>query len=137
MVTHGACMNRREQAAVDAVWGRCVQHLQPALDFEYGLHRIEDVRAAIDRDEAQLWPAPEGTIVSEIKEYPSGTRVLRLWLAGGSLGYLMAAEPLIRDWGRERGCSASIITGRKGWKRVLPDYRHTADVLWCQFEGKH
>lgn len=116
---------------LDDVWPLAEQHLRPALAFGRDLHRLEDVREAIDAGEAQLWPiGSEGTIVTEIREFPSGVRVVNFWAAGGSLGALVAAEPLIADWARQRGCHAAQILGRKGWIRALPHYEHTASVLW-------
>lgn len=114
----------------EEIWARCTEHLQPALDFWHGLHRMEDVHAAIERGDAQLWPMPTGTLVTEIREYPSGGRIVNFWLAGGTLGTLVGAEPIIADWAREQGCHAAQIIGRKGWARVLPQYREAATVLW-------
>lgn len=116
--------------ALNKVWGQCSEHLRPALAMWHDQHRLVDVRAAIERGDAQLWPMGKaGTVVSEINDYP-GQRVLNFWLAGGTLGALVSAEPAIAAWGRGEGCTAAQIIGRKGWRKVLPHYTHTADVLW-------
>lgn len=123
-------MNGR-RPTLDDIWPVCAGHLQPALDFGRNLHRLEDVRASIDSGHAQIWPiGSEGTIVTEVKDYPAGPRILNFWLAGGSLGALVAAEPIIADWGRENGCHGAWILGRKGWMKALPHYQHVANVLW-------
>lgn len=124
-------INGRSPLTLDDLWPQCCEHLQPALAFGRDLHSLDDVRAAIEAGKAQLWPiGSEGTIVSEVKDYPSGVRLLNFWLAGGSLGALVTAEPIIADWGRERGCHAAQVIGRKGWVKALPHYQHVANVLW-------
>lgn len=115
---------------LDEIWPQAAEHLQPALDYAGGTHTLEHVRSAIEDGTAQIWPIGEsGTIVSEIVEAPTGKRVCRLWLAGGTLGALLAAEKIVAEWAREHECAVMEIVGRLGWERVLPEYRRAAVVL--------
>lgn len=121
---------------LDPIWPQVSAHLQPALEFGMNTHRLEDVRALVENGVAQLWPMPGGSIVTEILEMPSGEKTLRYWLAGGRLEALLMAEPGISEWARvEHGCSSAEIIGRRGWKKVLPQYRHVADQLWRRLAG--
>ena len=116
-------MGRGRMSDLDKIWDQCAAHLRPALAFARDLHRVEDVRQAVEASEAQLWPLKEhGSIVTEMRDFPTGVRVLDFWLAGGSLGALVAAEPEIAKWGREHGCDAARIIGRLGWAKALPHY---------------
>lgn len=116
---------------LDDVWPRCAEHIAPALAHAGNTHTLEHVRQAIEENRAQLWPVGElGTVVTEIEQMPSGLRICRLWLAGGKMAALIEAEKVIAEWAKENGCDAVEITGRKGWRKVLPEYRHVADVLW-------
>jgi hypothetical protein len=106
-------------------WERCRHWLDLALD---GTHSIEDVRAEIEAGRAQFWPMPESACVTVVQDYPKG-RALRVWLAGGDLDDLVKHLPVLDNYGREQGCGAIELEGRRGWERVLPGYRATRVVL--------
>lgn len=106
-------------------WDRCRYWLDAALD---GTHTIEDVRAEIENGTAQFWPMPKSAAVTLVQDYPRG-RVLRVWLAGGDLEDLRKHLVVLDNYGREQGCCAIELEGRKGWERVLPGYRATRVVM--------
>jgi hypothetical protein len=50
-------------------------------------------------------------------------RVCRIWLAGGDMAELTTEMlPQVEAWAKANGCTRMEIVGRKGWKRVLPEY---------------
>lgn len=103
--------------------------IEAALDHDIGTHDIDDVWNAIEAGAAQLWPTPNAVMVTAIEEYPR-KKMLRGWLAGGSLREIINAEPDIRAWAERQGCNLVLIAGRRGWARVFPGYRevHTTIV---------
>lgn len=115
---------------LDDLWPQACVHLAPALEHARGSHTLEHVREAIEIGNAQLWPmGDDGTIVSEVTKTPTGQLGCRLWLAGGNLRALIAAEVVVSEWAAEQGCEFMEIIGRPGWQRVLPAYERTAVVL--------
>lgn len=72
----------------------------------------------VERNEAIFWPGPNSVVVTQIIEHPQ-SRTLHFFLAGGNLAELEVMYPLIEQWGRERGCTAATMTGRKGWERTF------------------
>lgn len=62
---------------------------------------------------------PNSVIVTSVETYPQA-KVLQLWLAGGDLKEILAAEPTIMAWAAKRGCSMLRIAGRRGWVRFFP-----------------
>ena len=106
-------------------WTRCAPILEAALD---GTYSLDDVRDEIECGRAQFWPMQKSAAVTVIQDYPRG-RVLRVWLAGGDLGELQHYLPVLDNYGREQGCAAIELEGRKGWERALPGYHAHRVVL--------
>jgi hypothetical protein len=118
-----------EQEWLAAQFERCWPFLKEALASHPDTFEEEHVRKALETGDSQLWPLPNGAIITSIKIYPTGKKELRGWLAGGDLSEIVAAEPQIGVWGKERGCKQFVLTGRRGWLRALKDYRETATFL--------
>lgn len=103
-------------------FSRCSGWIQAALDRDIGTHDLEDLWTDIERGAAQLWPLPNGVIVTVVEEYPK-LKLLRFWLAGGDLGELVEHEKIIANVFREKeGCSFASFIGRRGFLRTLPGY---------------
>lgn len=92
--------------------------LAEALARGGGGHTLADVLAAVDRGEAQVWRAPAAVLVTEIAVTPR-MKELHFWLAGGELEPVLALADAAIAWGREQGCTAATMTGRRGWEKVL------------------
>lgn len=110
-------------------WDRCKGYLEPALD---GTHTLEDVYDDLCANRAQLWPFPNGAVVTQVHDTPQ-LRVLRIWLAGGRLdefrGHFAFLEEIAHEW----KCDRIEIDGRAGWGRVMDGFErkrvvYTKDV---------
>lgn len=100
-------------------WARCAPWLAAALDHAGGTHGLDDVKAAVERDEARFWPGLRAALVAVIEADP-GDRRLLIWLAGGEREELETAIlPLAEAWGRDSGCRRALVIGRDGWARTL------------------
>lgn len=99
--------------------------LQRALDHAGNTHTIDDVLAAIERRDAQVWTAPNSLIVTELVSYPRLTS-LRYWLGAGDLHEVLSLHPEIETWARRNGCTRAEGLGRRGWERVMGNrgWRH-------------
>lgn len=114
---------------LDAEWNRCAPWLQAALDHSGNTFGLDDVRALVETEDAQFWPGYNCAIVTQIEVHPLA-KVLVFWLAGGDLNELVSElRPRIEAWAAGRGCDTSLIIGRPGWERALPDYDPIARVL--------
>lgn len=72
---------------------------------------------------AQCWFTDNAAIVTELKEYPTGARVIHGLVAAGDLGEIVnVLIPRAEEWGRSLGCVLAIIESRPGWGRALKDY---------------
>lgn len=99
----------------------------------------EDVKASLISGESQLWAAhengaPLGVWLTKINKSHSRKWGL-VWIAAGKP--LEAGLDLFRrhtePWLEAQGCRHVEITGRRGWKRVLPDYTERAVVFVKEF----
>ena len=107
---------------------RCKKWIVDALKYAHNSHTFEQVIEIVKRGDAQLWAFEDSAIVTEIINYPQ-RRTLRFWLAGGNLETLLEVEPKIRKWSILYNCKAVEIIGRKGWGKVLKNYKPTATVF--------
>ena len=107
---------------------RHAHHIENALEHANHSHSILDVWDAIKSGKAQFFSMENSAIVTEIVDYPQKS-VCRIWLAGGDMDELLEAEKHIAALAKSHGCTGMEIIGRKGWERVLTDYKPTAVVL--------
>lgn len=108
------------------VWKDCAPLLHPALGEG---ETIEKVLAALFSKDAQLWigATKDEIQVACITELVrrGGCLYCNIWLTGGKgvNNWLYFLET-IEAWAKERGCDGMLIDrGRKGWQRLLPEYK--------------
>ena len=108
-------------------WRRCSRWIEDALEYAHGSHTLDDVWDAVERGDAQFWPAEYAGLVTEMIDYPQ-RRTLRFWLAGGDLETLRALEDKAIEWSKQWGCTACEIIGRRGWVRALDGYEEAGTI---------
>ena len=116
------------------IWESVQPHLEAMEPHSEGELAPEDFYEAIHNGEMQLWLAVEGkellaSMVTQIIPYPR-KRVLRIISIGGDgmerwLGYI----PLIEDWALSMGCTSLECWGRKGWLKVLKDWKCSYHII--------
>lgn len=114
---------------------RCADYIEAALEYAGYSHTLTDVWHAVRDNKAAFFPYEKSAIVVEIVDYPQRS-TCRIWLAGGDMDELLQAEKEVCKWAVERGCSSMEIIGRKGWERVLSEYKPSAVVLTKDLEDE-
>ena len=82
----------------------------------------------------QLWLAMEdeeilAAMVSQIVSYPR-KRILRIIaIGGGQMDRWLPFLPGLEEWALENGATALEAWGRKGWLKVLEDWKCSYHVL--------
>lgn len=71
----------------------------------------------------------EAAAVTEIAETTSGRVCVIVACGGAGRDRWLSLRHRLEDYARHEGCARMRIYGRKGWTRVLPDYRVTRVVL--------
>ena len=78
-----------------------------------------------------LWVVRNGkaAIMLEVLEYPKGRCCDILTLAGYEIDSWLDELSEIEAWAKRQGCNKMTLTGRKGWVRMLSDYKIKEVVL--------
>jgi hypothetical protein len=85
---------------------------------------LSHVRDMVASREAQVWCIGDPiecvlvTKVENTKDYRYGL----LWLCSGDLRMIDSVHGIVENWFRSLDCKYVQITGRRGWKKLLPDY---------------
>lgn len=92
---------------------------------------LSHIREMIATREAQAWCIGEPiecvllTKIENTKECRYGL----LWLGAGDLRLITSVHGIVENWFRSMGCKYVQVTGRRGWKKSLPDYDEIAVIL--------
>jgi hypothetical protein len=115
------------------VWPAVAHHIAASLR-RGGLGDVQHVARKVFAGDALLWLAWDGRAImaAAVTELGAvnGRRICTIVACGGR--DRARWQPLIaalEEYARSEDCAATRILGRKGWARVLPDYRNIAIVL--------
>ena len=97
------------------------RRLLRALSVAGNTHAPEDVAKAVEEGRMQAWTRGESLVVTEVREFPKFS-ALNVFLAVGNLDEVLSLIPDMEAFARAHGCKTMRMEGRKGWRRVLPDY---------------
>ena len=93
-------------------------HFAKALDPR--LYTIEHLDGLVLSGRAQVWFGERAAIVTEVREYPTGARVVHGLVAAGELEEIVGTLiPRAEAWGRSLGCLLAVNESRPGWVRKL------------------
>jgi hypothetical protein len=103
---------------MDEDFERLRHHVEAALEYSGGTHKIEDIAEGLRTNRFQFWPGVNSAVVTEIIVYPQ-LKDLHYFLAGGDLDELKMMRPLIESWGKSIGCTRVSLAGRPGWQKTF------------------
>ena len=119
---------------VDVVWENIAPHIRQVINKSEGEATIDDYYEHIANAAMQLWVAIEdkdilACMVTQIAPYPS-KRVLRIIALGGvDMERWIDFLPDIEHWAMGMGCTSLEAWGRKGWLKVLKDWKCSYHIL--------
>lgn len=105
---------------LDGVWPHVAPELQRAVERSDGRYEVEDVRAAIEAGEMNLWIVLAGhdlemVLVTQIIDYPRKRLCALPFIAGRNRREWMHFLEEIGKFAEERGCMEFEGYARKGW----------------------
>lgn len=114
---------------LERMWVRARPFIAEALEHARGTHELADLVKATMDGHVQLWVGERSAAITEILNFPR-KRGLNLFLVGGDLDEIRAAQPGIEAFARGHGCDFIMFSGRlsragrarSGWERSLPDF---------------
>lgn len=92
-------------------WQTARRFILPALEDASEADLIAD----LEQGKAILWEGQRSAFVTQF----TTDHTIHCWLAGGDLDDLLTLVPGIESHARAYGYTTAVITGRKGWDRVL------------------
>ena len=91
-------------------------YLQAALDRSDPGTSIDEVKEAIRRGDAYLWPGEASAAVTQVDD----SKRMHVWLVGGDFEELMKMEAACCKLAKDLGCvRMTAEDARPGWRRVL------------------
>jgi hypothetical protein len=105
---------------------RCWPWLANAANRYQNYYTKDDIWKALVTGQQTLAPMPNSAMLWNRRTYPTGLRVLNLWVAGGELSEITDMVPVLE---RRSGCDISQIYGRRGWLKVLDGYKEFGTTM--------
>ena len=112
---------------VECVWDQVEPILARAVSRSEGELKTNDILNFVIEGDMQLWIVSENkeiiaALVTQIITYPQ-KRILRLVsLAGEDFNKFKHFLDMVQSFAIQKGCTALELWGRKGWKKLLPEW---------------
>ena len=111
----------------------CLHLIKQSLSDDSS-YSIDDVLDELREGKAQLWLGVrdnkvQAILVTVINTHPCAKDCL-IWLcAGNNRENWTHLLPQIENWAKAHGCDAMVVRGRRGWEKVMKDYKKTHVIL--------
>ena len=112
---------------VEYVWEKVEPILARVIPHSEGELETDDILDLVTEGSMQLWIVAENkeiiaALVTQIITYPQ-KRILRLVsLAGEDFDKFKHFLDIVESFAIQKGCTALELWGRKGWKKLLPEW---------------
>ena len=112
---------------VECIWDQVEPILARAVSRSEGELKTNDILNFVIEGDMQLWIVAENkeiiaALVTKIITYPQ-KRILRLVsLAGEDFNKFKHFLDMVQSFAIQKGCTALELWGRKGWKKLLPEW---------------
>ena len=109
------------------IWERVAPLLDEVQEHTEGEVESDDFLESLTHGDMQLWIATEGNelhsiMITQIITYPQ-RKVLRIIsIAGSDFKRLYQFNEMVESFAIKTGCTSLELWGRKGWKKLLPDW---------------
>jgi hypothetical protein len=119
---------------IPKIWDTVHRHLELMTPHSEGELEPEDFYEALTNAEMQLWVALDdgdiiASMVSQIIPYPRKQILRIIAIAGKGVEQWMQFLPMVEDWALSVGCTSLECWGRKGWLRVLKDWKCSYHII--------
>lgn len=125
---------------VERVWSTALPMIQKVIDVqdEWTAEAVYN-RLIIPNSDTQLWLSQKFALITQVQNNFTGVRKVLLFLCGGEdVDSIQDAQSKVEDWAlRYLGVPQNdgtrkvklMISGRKGWLRVLKGFKETNTVM--------
>ena len=126
---------------VPKLWKKVLPQIERCVPHSEGEMESPDFYVALVDGEMQLWIAVEdeeviASMVTQIIPYPQ-KKVLRIIaIAGGDMDKWFHFEPDLEEFAILMGCTSLEAWGRKGWKKILTDWKDSYVVYTKELDRR-
>jgi len=106
---------------------RLKPQIEDALGYNAGTQSLEDVKSGLERGQFSLWSNKDSVLIIETMELNS-KRFINIILGGGNLEQIKDLVNQVEAKAKELNFAGVMIIGRRGWNKVLLEYKEKATV---------
>ena len=122
------------------IWDQVAPLLDRVREHTEGELETDDYLGELSDGNMQLWIATENNglhsiMVTQIAVYPQKKVLKIISMAGSEFSRLYEFNDMVESFAIKTGCSGMELWGRKGWKKLLPDWK--SDYIVFTKELKH
>jgi len=119
---------------IDGIWPHVSHFIESAIEHGRGDDTSEVVKADLDAGRSLLWVVWDGSgllaaATTKIVNYPTKKACVVTSCGGRELPRWIAFINDLMNYAKSEGCAVMRISGREGWKAMLPDFRQPFIVL--------
>ena len=109
------------------IWDQVAPLLERVKEHSEGELETDDFLEPLTHGDMQLWIATENqkmhsAMVTQIVPYPQKKVLKIISMAGSEFSRLYEFNDMVESFATKTGCSSMELWGRKGWKKLLPDW---------------
>jgi len=119
--------------AVESVWGSVKNLITKTND---DVLNDNDIKGYLLNGDYTLWVAIDeeskdvvAAMTTEFAYYPRDKVCRVVTLAGERMKEWIGNLDMVEDWAKEQGCNYLDMYGRRGWIKVLPDWKEDSVLL--------
>ena len=112
------------------IWEEVAPLLDKVKEHTEGEFETDDYLEPLTHGDMHLWIATEysdvkAAMVTQFAIYPQKNILRIVSMAGDDFEEIRGFQDMIEAFAVRMGCSALEMWGRKGWKKLLPDWNDT------------
>ena len=112
------------------IWDQVAPLLEKVKEHTEGEFETDDYLEPLTHGDMHLWIATENSdvraaMVTQFAIYPQKNILRIISMAGDDFEEIRGFQDMIEAFAIKMGCSALEMWGRKGWKKLLPDWNDT------------
>ena len=116
------------------IWDKVAPLLERTKEHSEGELETDDFLEPLTHGDMQLWIATEDSkmhsvMVTQIVPYPQKKILRVISIAGSDFKRLYEFNDMIESFATNAGCTGMELWGRKGWKKLLPDWESNYIVI--------
>ena len=109
------------------IWEEVAPLLERVKEHSEGEAEPDDFLEPLTHGDMQLWIATDGGVmhsamITQIVVYPQKKILRVISIAGSDFKRLYEFNDMVESFAIKTGCSGMELWGRKGWKKLLPDW---------------